>query len=90
MDNFRILSPSLQNSEAKHLILNYLYSNDGRTFRAETFIKQYDKLVTFDGETLSPKMLSNDGAGSEKGFDLFFRDQKTFKNTDFWISYGKV
>jgi len=90
VDNFRILSNFLKNSEAKHLILNYLYSNDGRTFRAETFIKQYDKLVKFDGEQLSPKMLSNDGAGSAKGFDLFFRDQKTFKNTDYWISYGYV
>lgn len=90
VDNFRVISNSLNNSEAKHLILNYLYSNDGRTFRAETFLKSYNKLVTFQGDPQFPQNPENNGNGYAKGFDLFLRDQKTFKNTDYWISYGYV
>lgn len=90
VDNFRILNPKVGNMISKHLILNYLYSNDGRTFRAEAFYKSYDKLITFEGDPLTPIHLKNTGYGEATGFDFFFRDRKTFKNTDYWISYGFV
>lgn len=90
VDNFRILNQNLQNSESKHLILNYLYQKEGRTFRAETFYKSYDNLITFDGFPQAPQNLRNEGSGFAKGFDVFFRDQKTIKNTDYWITYSFV
>ena len=31
---------------------------------------------------------SNTGTGSAYGIDLFFRDKKTIKNGDYWISYS--
>ena len=90
VDNFRVLDPSIRNTVSKHLILNYLYSHNGRTFRAETFYKSYDKLITFEGDPLTPINLKNSGYGEATGVDFFFRDRKTFKNTDYWISYGYV
>ncbi|MFN3997415.1 TonB-dependent receptor [Algoriphagus sp.] len=90
VDNFRILNQNLQNSESKHLILNYLYQKEGRTFRAETFYKSYENLVRFEGFPQAPQNLRNEGSGFAKGFDIFFRDQKTIKNTDYWITYSFV
>ncbi|GAB3230477.1 TonB-dependent receptor [Algoriphagus aestuariicola] len=90
VDNFRVLNPNLQNSQAKHLILNYLLQKDGLTFRAETFYKSYDKLVVFQGNPQSPSLLQNGGEGYAQGFDVFFRDRKSLKNTDYWITYSFV
>lgn len=90
VDNFRVLNQNLVNSESKHLILNYLYQTNGITLRAETFYKTYDNLVTFESSLQNPIKLENTGSGFAKGFDVFFRDQKTFKNTDYWITYSFV
>ena len=90
LENFRVLNTRLQNSESEHLILNYLLQKDNRTFRVETFYKSYDKLVVFEGNPQFPQNVRNEGSGFAKGFDLFFRDQKTFKNTDYWVTYSFV
>jgi hypothetical protein len=90
VDNFRVMNQNLKNVESKHLILNYLYQKDGITFRAETFYKSYENLVRFEGIPQAPQNLRNEGAGFTKGFDVFFRDQKTIKNTDYWITYSFI
>lgn len=90
VENYRVLNPTLKNVESEHLILNYLYQKEGITFRAETFYKSYENLVRFEGLPLSPQNLRNEGTGFAKGFDVFFRDQKTIKNTDYWITYSFV
>ncbi|TDQ16994.1 outer membrane receptor protein involved in Fe transport [Algoriphagus boseongensis] len=90
MDNFRVLNTNLQNSESKHLLLNYLLSKEGITFRAEAFYKSYDNLVTFEGSLENPVSLKNQGEGFAKGLDFFFRDRQTFKNTDYWVTYSFV
>ncbi len=90
VENFRVLNTNLQNSESNHLILNYLFTKEGFTFRAETFYKSYDQLVTFEGTLDNPQVLQNGGSGFAKGIDFFFRDRKTFKDTDYWITYSFV
>ncbi|MGB0176523.1 MAG: TonB-dependent receptor [Owenweeksia sp.] len=85
-DNYRILNPDLQHSRAQHYIFNYLYAREGYTLRTELFYKDYDRLVSLPGEE-NPV---NTGYGQARGFDLFFRDQKTLKNTDYWITYSFV
>lgn len=61
----------------------YSRSWEGRVLRAEAYAKTYDALKTnLDG------VLANDGDGISQGFDLFFRDRKTVKHADFWISYS--
>lgn len=90
LDNLRVLNTSLKNSESQHLILNYLYQKDGITFRAETFYKSYDQLVRFEGIPQNPQNVRNEGEGFAQGFDVFFRDRQSFKNTDYWITYSFV
>jgi hypothetical protein len=67
--------------KATHYILSYQHVSDSITLRVEAYYKQYDHFVkTF------PTM-DNSGDGYAKGFDVFWRDKKTFRNVDYWISY---
>ncbi len=90
VDNYRVLNPNLANSQAKHLIANYFFQKEGRTFRAEAFYKGYDNLVTFEGDQMELRNLQNGGQGHAQGLDIFFRDQTTVKNTDYWVTYSFV
>ena len=89
-ERFRVLTPSLKNTESQHLILNYLYQKEGKTFRAEAFHKSYDHLVRFEGILQNPQQVRNEGEGFARGFDVFFRDRESLKNTDYWITYSFV
>jgi len=80
---------NLEAQNTKHYILNYQYSANNRIFRAEVFRKEYDNLVTYSSEL--PEFNSNyasSGDGYAQGFDLFFRDNKSIKNVDYWLSYS--
>ncbi|WP_425076994.1 TonB-dependent receptor [Psychroserpens sp. S379A] len=82
------------NSEVKtqntrHYIMNYQYVNDGKLFRAELYRKDYDNLVKFDTDIESfDSNFNNSGSGFAQGLDVFWRDNKSIKNTDYWISYS--
>lgn len=76
---------------ATHYILNYQIDKEGIIFRSELFLKDYDDLITYRqnaGE--SYQNIANAGNGVAKGLDLFWRDRKTLKNGDYWISYSLV
>ncbi len=90
LENYRVLNTNLTNSSADHLIINYLYQREGITFRAESFYKSYHRLVTFEGHPRQPKDLVNSGSGYARGMDVFFRDRKSFRYTDYWITYSYV
>jgi hypothetical protein len=69
--------------------MNYQYVNDGKIFRAEAYRKDYDDLVKFDTEFPGfGSDFNNSGSGYAQGLDLFWRDNKSIKNTDYWISYS--
>jgi hypothetical protein len=71
---------------AEHFILNYQLMSNNRTFRIETYYKKYDQLVRFvNGDAMQ---LNNTGFGYAKGVELFWRDNQTLKNVDYWISYS--
>ena len=71
---------------ASHYIANYQWMDDNRTFRIELYDKEYDKLVTY---TEDPEIwLNNSGGGYARGIDVFWRDKKTLKYADYWISYS--
>ncbi|SKB99616.1 TonB-dependent receptor [Dyadobacter psychrophilus] len=89
-EKLRIYQTDLKNSAATHYILNYFIVNNNRTFRAEAFYKNYDKLFTFKGLASTPKNIALNGSGYAKGVDFFLRDKKTVKDTDFWITYSFV
>ena len=89
-EEFRVIQQSLGNSQADHLILNYLLSKKGRTLRAEVFYKTYKKLLLYQGDQYSYHNITPTGNGYARGFDFFYRDRESVKNTDFWLTYSFV
>ena len=75
-------------TKATHYILNYQKNTNDRIFRIEGFYKKYDDLVKSYPVSYYYNMYSNAGSGYAKGFELFFRDKKTIKNLDYWVSYS--
>jgi vitamin B12 transporter len=81
-NNFLYTTTNFGYSKATHYIVNYIKNTTLQTFRAEVFYKKYGGLVkTFP-------VLNNSGSGDAKGFELFWRDKKTVKGLDYWISYS--
>ncbi|MBR9845671.1 MAG: TonB-dependent receptor [Algicola sp.] len=79
----------VETQNTKHYIMNYQYVNDGRLFRAELYRKDYDNLVKFDTDFEGfDSVFDNSGSGFAQGLDIFWRDNKSIKNTDYWISYS--
>ncbi len=78
--------------KAVHYILNYQYRHEKRTFRIEAYYKDYDNLVKYvasdDPYMYIYNSINNAGSGYAKGIDIFWRDMKTLKNADYWISYS--
>lgn len=76
-------------AKATHYILQYQRLAKLRSFRTEVFYKKYDNLFKtgFDGFGREVAT-SNNGFGFAKGIEFFWRDKKTIKNMDYWISYS--
>ena len=79
----------LKPQNTSHYILNYQYNADRKIFRAEAYYKKYDNLVKFNDEFPDfNSNYNNDGDGFAKGIDFFWRDSKSIKNFDYWLSYS--
>ncbi|WP_136668397.1 carboxypeptidase-like regulatory domain-containing protein [Flavobacterium sp. H122] len=79
---------NLDFEKTQHYILNYMHSVAKRTLRAEVYYKKYDDLIKYN--TATPVFNSdynNQGFGYAKGLDIFWRDSRTFKKIDYWITY---
>ena len=80
---------SLNYSKANHFILQYSKQTQDHTLRIESFYKKYTNLYKTDtGMTGQEIVANNNGYGDAKGIELFWRDKKTIKNVDYWISYS--
>lgn len=80
---------SLNYSRAAHYILQYQKLSSQRTFRIEAFYKKYSDLYKTSVDiTGRETAANNNGYGDAKGVELFWRDKKTFKNVDYWVSYS--
>lgn len=75
-------------SKAAHYILQYQKINSVYSFRTELFYKKYDRLYKSISNSGRDQAANTDGYGEAKGFEIFWRDKKTIKNTDYWISYS--
>lgn len=92
------LNRTLTYERADHLILNYQIIRNKRTFRIETFYKNYAELVReFTGQPYDANpyrfpigRTDNSGNGYAQGFDIFWRDQKTINGLDYWVTYSYV
>ena len=67
-------------NKATHYIANIQRVDDFHTLRAEVYYKKYDNLTNALDST-------NSGYGYAQGLDIFWRDKKTIKGVDYWISY---
>lgn len=75
-------------SKATHYIANFQKVSRDYTFRLEGFYKKYHELVKTHAHGNVVDSFSNAGYGDAKGIELFWRDRKTFKDVDYWISYS--
>jgi hypothetical protein len=85
-NQFLRMNSNLASEKAEHYILNYQVVTDRKTFRIETYYKKYHRLVKYQEN--NPLEMTNNGNGFARGIELFWRDSKTFRNVDYWISYS--
>ncbi|MCZ4319404.1 TonB-dependent receptor [Aequorivita viscosa] len=79
----------LEAQQTQHYIMNYQYSANNRIFRTEVYRKQYNNLVTYNDEFPNVNSnFQNNGDGFAQGLDLFWRDNKSLKNIDYWVSFS--
>ena len=80
---------SLDYSKAAHYIFQFLKQTKDYTFRSEIFYKKYDQLYKTVRNANNQDVIANNmGYGDAKGLEIFWRDKKTLKNVDYWISYS--
>lgn len=79
---------NLQYTRATHYIANYQVVSRAYTLRAEVFYKKYENLLKTIPVVNGFDRINNAGYGHAKGFEIFWRDRKTLKNVDYWLSYS--
>ena len=80
---------NLNYAKAAHYIIQFQKVSSLRTFRSEIFYKQYNDLFkTLPNANGRIVAANNNGNGFAKGIEFFWRDKKTIKNLDYWISYS--
>jgi hypothetical protein len=88
-DDYLLYTNKLGYERADHYTFSYQASRNDRTFRAEIYYKDYKDLAKLNGDAFYlPSSYSNTGDGYATGLDVFWRDKKTIKNGDYWISYS--
>lgn len=75
-------------AKATHYIAQYQKVTALRVFRSEVFYKKYDDLVKTAFSNGQYLAINNNGFGEAKGFEFFWRDKKSIKDFDYWISYS--
>ncbi len=79
---------SPENQRASHYILNFQTIRNDRKLRVELFWKNYEKLFLISPVSPAYDSVFSGGNGYAQGIELFYRDRKSFKNFDYWISYS--
>ncbi len=75
-------------TKSTHYIVNYQRMAKDRIFRLEAYYKKYEDLVKTVPVNYYYSAYDNSGSGYAKGIELFWRDKKTIKDFDYWISYS--
>ncbi len=79
----------LKPQKTSHYILNYQSIKNKKTFRIEAYYKDYKSLVKYNTELpVFDAEYTNFGKGYATGLDIFWRDNKSIKNLDYWASYS--
>ncbi|MBC7553354.1 MAG: carboxypeptidase-like regulatory domain-containing protein [Taibaiella sp.] len=84
---------------AIHYIANWQWTRTDRTLRLEGYYKSYQDLVRENVTRYDPNryrfispaaVIDNSGNGYAQGLELFWRDKKSIKNADYWVSYSYI
>ena len=75
-------------TKATHYIINYQKMSKDRIFRVEAYYKKYEDLIKTVPVNYYYSTFNNSGSGYAKGVELFWRDKKSIKDFDYWISYS--
>lgn len=60
-------------------------------FRSEIYFKDYNDLVKYDTQIAQyDSNYNNNGFGFAKGLDVFWRDNKSIKYLEYWVSYSYI
>ena len=90
-DEFLLYTSTLNYERADHYTLNYQFEKNDRVLRTELFYKDYKNLVTFtDVPFYKPEGYDNTGFGKVRGLDFFYRDNRTVRFAEFWVSYSLI
>ena len=76
--------------KATHYILGFQSGNlEERLFRTEAYYKTYNNLITWEGSNkYYPQHIANNGNGYARGIDIFWRDRKSIKYFEYWLTYS--
>jgi len=74
--------------KATHYIFQIQRSEDNRTLRMEAFYKDYKNLIKTSVSGFQNTVLPDEGNGFAKGVEVLWRDKKSIKDVDYWISYS--
>jgi len=89
VDNYLLYTHQLKPERADHYTFSFQSFANSRTLRLELYYKDYKDLVKLTGdEFYLPSAYNNQGSGYAKGLDVFWRDKKTIKYGDYWVSYS--
>lgn len=90
-----LVSNNFDFQRADHYIFQVQKNSEGRNLRFEAFYKKYDQLIKTSSSGSSSvnnayaQFADNsNGSGFAKGIELFWRDKKTFKSIDYWVTYS--
>ena len=84
-------SDELNFESAQHFLFNYQYQKDRYIFRTEIYYKKYRNLVTYvPGSFTEYKDLENNGKGYARGIDVFWKDNSSIANFQYWLSYSLI
>jgi hypothetical protein len=82
INQYLLFNQDMPYMQAEHFILTYQRIDAVTTFRTQLFHKNYRKLPKLGSDT------ANSGTGFAQGFEVFWRDKKTLKNFDYWVTYS--
>jgi hypothetical protein len=82
---------NLTTEQSQHYIFNYQYEHNKKLFRTEIYYKNYDNLTKYSGNQVNTfTNFNNNGSGFAKGIDVFYRDNSSIKNLEYWVSYSYI
>jgi hypothetical protein len=91
VDDYLLYTDQVKPERADHYTFSFQSFANDRTLKAELYYKDYRNLVKLTGDSFYlPTSYNNNGSGYARGLDVFWRDKKSIKGGDYWISYSFV